>query len=72
MKLYEAKNIITEVFENPFDKDKFKYFIRNLLKNLHPAEFLRNGYNIPKERALRIDGTQENIGNESIHSLRFN
>lgn len=48
MKLYEAKNIITEVFENPFDKDKFSYFIRNLLKNLHPAEFLRTGYNIPK------------------------
>lgn len=48
MKLYEAKNIITEVFENPFDKDKFSYFIRNLLKNLHPAEFRRSGYNIPK------------------------
>jgi type I restriction-modification system DNA methylase subunit len=48
MKLYEAKNIITEVFENPFDKDKFSYFIRNLLKNIKPAEFLRAGYNIPK------------------------
>jgi hypothetical protein len=48
MKLYEAKNIITEVFENPFHKEKFSYFIRNLLKNLHPAEFLRSGYNIPK------------------------
>lgn len=48
MKLYEAKNIITEVFENPFDKDKFSYFIRNLLKNLHPAEFSRTGYNIPR------------------------
>ena len=47
MKLYKAKNIITEVFENPFDKDKFSYFIRYLLKNLHPAEFLRTGYNIP-------------------------
>jgi hypothetical protein len=48
MKLYEAKSIITDVFENPFDKEKFSYFIRNLLKNLHPAEFLRSGYNIPK------------------------
>ena len=48
MKLYEAKNIITEVFENPFDKDKFSYFIRNLLKNLHSAEFRRSGDNIPK------------------------
>jgi REP element-mobilizing transposase RayT len=50
MKLYEAKNIITEVFENPFDKDKFSYFIRNLLKNLHPAEFgIRSGNIIPPE-----------------------
>jgi hypothetical protein len=29
MKLYEAKNINTEVFENPFDKEKFSYYIRN-------------------------------------------
>ncbi|MBZ4675431.1 MAG: hypothetical protein JG782_50 [Anaerophaga sp.] len=50
MKLYEAKNIITDVFENPFDKDKFSYFIRNLLKNLHPAEFgIRSGNIIPPE-----------------------
>lgn len=48
MKRYEAKNIITEVFENPFDKDKFSYFIRNLLKNMQTAEFRRSGYNIPK------------------------
>lgn len=48
MKLYEAKSIITDVFENSFDKDKFSHFVRNLLKNLHPAEFLRSGYNIPK------------------------
>ena len=48
MKLYEAKNIITDVFENPFDKDKFNYFIRNLLNNLQTAEFRRSGYNIPK------------------------
>ena len=50
MKLYEAKNIITDVFENPFDKDKFSYFIRNLLKNLHPSEFgIRSGNIIPPE-----------------------
>jgi len=48
MKLYEAKKIIKDVFENPFNKEKFGYFIRNLLKNLHPAEFHRSGYNIPK------------------------
>ncbi|MBI9038143.1 MAG: Eco57I restriction-modification methylase domain-containing protein [Bacteroidales bacterium] len=48
MKLYEAKKIITEVFENPFKKEKFSYFIRNLLKNLQAAEFFRSGYNIPR------------------------
>ncbi len=48
MKLYEAKNIITDVFENPFDKEKFSYFTRNLLKNLQAAQFRRTGYNIPK------------------------
>jgi hypothetical protein len=48
MKQYEAKKMITEVFENPFEKESYSYFIRNLLKNLHPAEFLRTGYNIPK------------------------
>jgi len=31
MKLYEAKQIIEDVFENSFDKDQFQYFIRNLL-----------------------------------------
>lgn len=46
MKLYEAKNIITKVFENLFHKDKISYFIRNLLKNLHPTEFRRS---VPQE-----------------------
>ena len=32
MKLYEAKQIIENVFENSFDKDQFNYFIKNLLK----------------------------------------
>src|SRR5690554_2502706 len=48
MKLYEAKTIITDLFENSFDKGKYNYFIRNMLKNLHPAPFLRTGYYIPK------------------------
>ncbi len=47
MKLSIAKNIITKVFVNPFEKEKFIYFIRSLQKNLHPAEFLRRGHNIP-------------------------
>ena len=48
MKLYEAQNIIKDVFESSFDKEKYAYFIRNLLKNLQISEFTRTGYNIPK------------------------
>jgi hypothetical protein len=61
MKLYEAKSIITDVFENPFNKETFSYFIRNLLKNMHPAEFLRTGYNIPKAFEDFI-GSYERLG----------
>ena len=48
MKLYEAQNIIKDVFEQKFDKGKYAYFVRNLLKNLQTSEFTRTGYNIPK------------------------
>jgi hypothetical protein len=69
MKLYEAKNIITEVFENPFDKEKFSYFVRNLLKNLHPAEFLRNGYNIPKAFEDFI-ASYKHLEKEQVHNYK--
>ena len=48
MKLYEAQNIIKDLFEKKFDKEQYTYFIRNLLKNLQISEFSRTGYNIPK------------------------
>ncbi|MCX8083178.1 MAG: hypothetical protein N3D17_07325, partial [bacterium] len=28
----QAKKLIKETFENPFDKDRFCYFVKNLLK----------------------------------------
>jgi hypothetical protein len=34
MKLYEAKKIIKDTFESSFDKEKYTYFVKNLLKNL--------------------------------------
>ena len=34
MKLYEAKELIRDVFENAFDKDRYTRFIRNLLKDI--------------------------------------
>ena len=43
MKLYEAKNIIQEVFENGFDKEKYTYFIKNLLKDIEAKPFGKGG-----------------------------
>jgi len=43
MKLYEAKKIIKDVFENAFDKEKYTYFVKNLLKNLEIKPFGNGG-----------------------------
>ena len=43
MKLYEAKKIIKDVFENGFDKDKYAYFVKNLLKDLEEKPFGNGG-----------------------------
>ena len=43
MKLYEAKNIIQEVFETGFNKEKYTYFVKNLLKNLEEKPFGNGG-----------------------------
>lgn len=48
MKLYEAKKIITKVFENPFNRNEFKVFVNNMLKNIHSSEFHRAGIMIPR------------------------
>ena len=43
MKEYEAKKIIKEVFENAFDKEKYTYFVKNLLKNIEIKPFGNGG-----------------------------
>ena len=43
MKLYEAKNIIRDTFESSFDKEKYTYFVKNLLKNLEEKPFGNGG-----------------------------
>ncbi len=43
MKEYEAKKIIKEVFENTFDKEKYTYFVKNLLKNIEIKPFGNGG-----------------------------
>lgn len=39
MKHYEAKDLIKDVFENAFDKEKYTRFIKNLLKDIEEKPF---------------------------------
>jgi Eco57I restriction-modification methylase/TaqI-like C-terminal specificity domain len=47
MKPYEAKELIRDVFENAFDKDRYTRFIRNLLKDFEEKTFTYSGNIIP-------------------------
>lgn len=47
MKLYEAKYLIKDVFENSFDKNRYTWFIKNLLKNIEEKTFTYQGKIIP-------------------------
>ena len=48
MKLYEAKELIKDVFESSFDKDKYSIFIKNLLKDFEQKTFTYSGSIIPR------------------------
>ena len=48
MKLYEAKELIKDVFESSFDKDKYRIFIKNLLKDIEEKPFIYTGSRIPR------------------------
>jgi len=48
MKLYEAKELIRDVFESSFDKEKYKLFIKNLLKDIEEKTFTYTGNTIPR------------------------
>ena len=43
----QARAIVKNTFENPFDKSKFSAFIRNLLNHIEEATFSHRGYVIP-------------------------
>jgi len=43
----QAKRLIIEVFENPFDKKNFIHFLRNLLKSFEEKPFVYQGNYIP-------------------------
>lgn len=44
-----ARKIITETFENPFDKGRFTGFIRNLLNHIEDSSFTYQGNYIPEK-----------------------
>jgi len=48
MKNYEAKALIKDVFESSFDKEKYKLFIKNLLKDFEEKTFTYTGNTIPR------------------------
>ena len=48
MKLYEARELIKTVFESAFDKNTYKLFIKNLLKNFEEKPFVYIGSRIPR------------------------
>ncbi|MEZ0322706.1 MAG: hypothetical protein ABWJ98_00100, partial [Hydrogenothermaceae bacterium] len=43
----QAKNLIIDTFENPFDKNKFVNFLKNLLKSFEDKTFVYQGNVIP-------------------------
>ena len=57
----QARNLIKESFENPFDKDRFTLFIKNLLNRIEEAPFTYQGQYIPEAYRQYIR-TLERIG----------
>ena len=43
----QARNLITETFEQPFEKARFTAFIKNLLNRIEDAPFTYKGQFIP-------------------------
>ncbi len=47
MKIDEAKQLVTETFDQSFNKEIFTYFTKNLLEGLDPKTFIYRGQTIP-------------------------
>jgi type I restriction-modification system DNA methylase subunit len=56
-----AARLIQDTFENPFDKEKFRRFVKNLLNRIEDAPFVYKGNFIPDAYA-RYVSTLERIG----------
>jgi hypothetical protein len=57
----QARNLIRETFEKPFDKNRFTHFIKNLLNRIEEAPFAYHGQFIPEAYRQYIS-TLERIG----------
>lgn len=64
MEKLQAKEKIQSTFENPFDKQKFTEFIRNLLNNMEDAPLTYSGQYIP-EAYRHFISSMERIGKYS-------
>jgi len=56
-----AKQLIKETLQNPFDKGRFVYFIKNLLNHIEPVPFIYRGNFIPDAYKSYIK-TLERVG----------
>lgn len=59
-----AARLIQETFEKPFDKEKFRWFVKNLLNRIEDAPFVYKGKFIP-DAYDRYVSTLERIGKYS-------
>ena len=57
----QAQELIKKTFENPFDKGRFIYFIKNLLNSIEEAPFTYKGNYIP-DAYKKFIKTLERIG----------
>ncbi|MGB9832636.1 hypothetical protein, partial [Thermodesulfovibrio yellowstonii] len=62
----QAKNLIIETFENPFNKEKFVIFLKNLLKKFEDKTFVYEGNYIPDAFKQYISSL-ERIGKYSYY-----
>lgn len=61
MEIEQAKRLITETFESPFDKGRFTNFVKNLLNNIEESTFTYKGNYIPDAYKQYIS-TLERVG----------
>ena len=64
----QAKELIRDTFESPFNKEKFVVFIKNLLNRIEESPFIYRGNFIPDAFKQYIS-TLERIGTVSYTHL---